>query len=166
MVDDIVRRNGYLTLGTRFRRLGERLQSEVQRLMDERPVPVQASHYPLLAAIEENGPLPIGELSAALGLAQPGVTRTVGQLADLGVVVVRSGAKDRRTRHVDLTELGRSVVRDGRERVWPRVDAALRGILAGRTGSLLDHLDHLEDALAEATLASRCRGADGDDDHG
>ena len=34
MVDDIVRKNGYLALGSRLRRIGERLQADVQGLID------------------------------------------------------------------------------------------------------------------------------------
>ena len=35
MVDDVVREMGYLTLGSRLRRIGERFQSEVQSVLDD-----------------------------------------------------------------------------------------------------------------------------------
>ena len=34
MVEDVVRHFGYLTLGTRLKRVGERLQSDTQKMID------------------------------------------------------------------------------------------------------------------------------------
>lgn len=155
MVDDIVREKGYLTLGSRFRRLGERLQSDVQQIMDVHGVPVQVGHYPLLASLDENGPLPVGDLAAALGVAQPGVTRSVAQLENLGVVAVRRGKSDQRTRIVALTSRGEEVVRVGRRDIWPSIERGLATIMADRQGPLLDLLDHLEDALKDRSLLQR-----------
>lgn len=166
MVEDIVRSKGYLTLGSRMRRIGERLQGEVQQVMDARQMPIQASHYPLLGALDENGPLTIGELAEALGVSQPGVTRNVGQLAKQGIVAIRRGSKDQRTRIVALTEAGRAVVREGRDVVWPQMKSCLAGILAGRTGNLLDQLDILEDELLAMSLMQRIAKAKPDDANG
>jgi hypothetical protein len=52
MVEDVVRSFGFLTLGTRMKRIGERLQADTQRIMDDLGAPLQASQYPFLAAID------------------------------------------------------------------------------------------------------------------
>lgn len=166
MVEDIVRRKGYLTLGSRMRRIGERLQAEVQQLMDERNVPIQSSQYPLLGALDENGPLAIGDLAEALGVSQPGVTRNAGLLAKQGIVTISRGRKDQRTRIVALTDAGRAVVRDGHERVWPQVQSCLAEILAGQAGSLLDQLDILEDELRAMSFPQRVAKTKREDAHG
>ena len=85
-MEDIIRSLGYLTLGSRLKRIGEQLQADTQRLLDGLEVPVQSSQYPLLAALDRLGPLPVGELAQSLGITQPGVTRSVALLADLGLV--------------------------------------------------------------------------------
>ena len=46
MVEDVVRAFGFLCLGSRLKRIGERLQADTQRIMDEMDVPLQASHTP------------------------------------------------------------------------------------------------------------------------
>src|SRR3979411_1546422 len=79
-----VRSLGFLCLGSRLKRIGEQLQADTQRLLDGLDVPVQSSQYPLLAALDRLGPLAVGELSPSLGTTQPGVTRSVSHLADLG----------------------------------------------------------------------------------
>ena len=148
MVDDIVRGKGYLTLGSRMKRIGELLQAEVQLLMNEQNIPVQSSQYPLLAALDENGPLAVGDLAEALGVSQPGVTRSVSQLAGQGIVRVKQGRKDQRMKIVSLSGRGRAVVQHGKEEIWPQIETCLAQILSGRKGPLLEQLDALEDALA------------------
>lgn len=166
MVEDIVRKKGYLTLGSRLRRIGERLQAETQRLMDQHHVPIQASQYPLLAALDENGPLSINELVAALGISQPGVTRSVGQLAKAGIVTVRRGRDDQRTRVVSLADRGREIVNHGRDVVWPQIAVCAAEIAGARSGSLLEQLDNLEAALDEATFIQRVRRKEEGGHHG
>lgn len=166
MVEDIVRRKGHLTLGSRLRRIGEQLQAETQSVMAAHGVPIQASQYPIIAAIDENGPLSIGDLAEALGVSQPGITRSVGQLASQGVVTVRRGRKDQRTRLVDLTDLGWDLVRQGRAEVWPQIESCVASMLAGRSGPLLDQLDHLEDALRQASFTQRIAASGKDRDDG
>ncbi|TJX41827.1 MAG: MarR family transcriptional regulator, partial [Mesorhizobium sp.] len=85
-MDDIIRSLGFLCLGSRFKRIGEQLQADTQRVLDELEVRVQSSQYPLLAALDRLGPLPVGELAQSVGIAQPGVTRSVALLAELGLV--------------------------------------------------------------------------------
>src|SRR4029453_17504819 len=82
MVDDIVEQLGHLALGTRLKRLGERLQAETTRFIEARGLPVPASQFPLLAALERPGGLTVGELAEAVGVSQPGVTRSVARLAE------------------------------------------------------------------------------------
>lgn len=147
MVDDLVRQKGYLTLGSRLKRIGESLQAEVQQLMQQRDVPIQANQYPLLTALDENGSLTIGELAEALGVSQPGITRSVGLLVELGCVSLKQGRTDHRKKIVTLTLRGRRIVDDGRRHIWPHIERRLARILDGQSGPLLEQLDVLEDSI-------------------
>ncbi|WP_288901323.1 MarR family transcriptional regulator [uncultured Sneathiella sp.] len=160
MVDDFVRRKGYLTLGTRLKRIGDRLQADVQQLFDAEEIPVQTAHCPLLAALDDLGPLTVGDLAEALGVSQPGITRTVGQLAKQGVVRVARGRKDQRTKVVTLTEQGRMLVQRGERDVWPLIDACLAELCDNRQAPLLDQLDTLENALKDQSLFQRINAAE------
>lgn len=152
MSNDIVKKYGYLSLGTRLRRIGERLQGDVQELIDHHGISVQAHHYPLLYALDDDGPLEIGQLARTLGVSQPGVTRSVAQLTKLGYVAVFSSDTDKRVRKVDLTEQGRDIMTIGRREIAPRVTSALENIFRDQTADLLPLLDHLESALAKSSL--------------
>lgn len=166
MVDDIVRTKGHLALGSRLRRIGERLQAETQQVMNDHGVPIQAGQYPILAALDENGPLSVGALASALGVSQPGITRSVGQLARQGVVTVERSDADQRAKVVDLTDAGRHWVEHGRRVVWPLIEVCVAELTAGQSGPLLDQLDHLEQGLAETSFAQRIAASNGAQNHG
>ena len=61
MARDFVRDLGLLTLGSRMKRIGERLQSEATRIAAARGATAQASQYPFLGALDARGELTIGD---------------------------------------------------------------------------------------------------------
>jgi DNA-binding MarR family transcriptional regulator len=140
-----------------MKRIGEHFHADAQRIMEELGVPLQASQYPFLAAIDRLGPLTIGRLAEAVGMTQPGATRGIGQLAKLGMVAVRRPRDDRRQRIIALTARGRRQVEYAREIVWPRIEAAVADLCAPLSGPLLRQLDAIEDGLAELPLHRRPR---------
>jgi len=159
VVEDVVRRHGYLMLGTRLKRIGERLQGDTQRIIDAHGAAVQASQFTFLAALDGLGPLTVGELAGALGISQPGVTRAIGQLVKLGLVTLRPDRDDQRRRVVRLTAKGRQMVDLGKREIWPRVVAAVADLCRDLRGPLLDQLAQLEDGLAQQALDQRTGGA-------
>ncbi len=155
MTEDVVRSLGYLTLGSRMKRIGERLQADALRILDERAVAFQPGHYPILASLDRHGPLTVGDLAATLGVSQPGVTRAVAQLVKLGVLSARAGARDQRQRIISLTKEGRRIVAEGKRTTWPLIESAVRDLCAGLSGPLLDQLSAMEDGLAAVPLPRR-----------
>jgi DNA-binding MarR family transcriptional regulator len=155
MVEDIVRSFGFLTLGTRMKRIGERLQADTQRIIDEAGLPIQTAQYPYLAAIDRQGPLTIGELTMAVGISQPGVTRTVSQLSALGFLQVRPSPDDQRRRVVGLTPAGEEIVLRSKAYIWPRIEAAVKELCEDLSGPLLHQLAAIEQGLADAPLDRR-----------
>jgi DNA-binding MarR family transcriptional regulator len=155
MMEDILKSLGYRCLGSRMKRIGERLQAEAQALLDGLPVSVQASQHPFLAALDRLGPLTVGELAAAIGITQPGVTRSVARLAGLGLVAARPAAGDQRQRIVSLTPAGRRLVDTAKRDAWLKVERAVADLCAGLGGPLLDQLAAIEDRLAAVPLDRR-----------
>jgi DNA-binding MarR family transcriptional regulator len=155
LAGDIVREFGYLCLGSRFRRIGERLQADTQQIIQDFGAEIQAGQYPFLAAIDRDGPLTIGELAEAVGITQPGATRTVAQLTDLGLVEALAADGDQRRKLVSLTETGRALIERSKREIWPTIERAVRDLCGDLTAPLLDHLAAMEDGLAAAPLAQR-----------
>jgi DNA-binding MarR family transcriptional regulator len=155
MIEDVVRSFGFLTLGTRMKRIGEKLQADTQRIMDDLGAPLQASQYPFLAAIDRLGPLTIGELADAIGITQPGATRTVAQLVELGMLESEQAPDDQRRRIVSLSKEGRRLVANAKRDVWPRIRDAVADLCGGLDGPLLEQLAAIEDGLAAQPLQRR-----------
>jgi len=157
MVEDVVRALGYMCLGSRFRRIGERLQADTQLLLDELAVPVQTSQYPYLAALDRLGPLAIGELAQALGVTQPAVTRALSHLVALGLVEQRPARDDQRQKIVALSGAGQRLVAQAKQDVWPRIERAVADLCGKLSGPLLQQLDVMERGLGELPLHRRAQ---------
>ena len=156
-MEDVVRAFGFLTLGTRMKRIGERLQADTQQIMDELDAPLQASQYPFLAALDRLGPLSIGEIAEAVGITQPGATRSVAQLVADRFCEVQKAPADQRRKIISLTKKGQQIVAHGKHQVWPRLEAAVAELCGGLSGPLLEQLAAIEDGLKAKPLIRRGR---------
>ena len=155
MVEDVVRALGFLTLGSRMKRIGERLQADTQRMMSGLDRRLQASQHPFLAALDRLGPLTIGDLADAVGITQPGATRTVAQLIELKYVEATQPDDDQRRRVISLTKTGQQLVDQAKREVWPRIEAAVIDLCGDLAGPLLGQLAAIEDGLAKDPLDRR-----------
>ncbi|MCW4460117.1 bifunctional helix-turn-helix transcriptional regulator/GNAT family N-acetyltransferase [Sphingomonas sp. BT-65] len=155
---DLMQQMGAVFLGSRLKRLGERMQAGAARITADAGLPVQPSHMAFLAALDGQA-MTIGQLVQAVGVSQPGVTRSVGQLVELGLAQSDLG-EDQRQRTISLTPAGTAVLARAKLYVWPQVEEAVHALFGGRADSFVDQITELEAAL-EATpidlLASRAR---------
>jgi DNA-binding MarR family transcriptional regulator/N-acetylglutamate synthase-like GNAT family acetyltransferase len=147
---DVLRELGPAFLGSRLKRLSERLQSGAARIAADAGLKAQPSHMPILAALE-GAPLTIGQLVQAIGISQPGITRSVGQLVELGLVKSRNGA-DQRQRTISMTKEGERVLAQAKLDVWPKAEAAVRALLGEDLGRFMEIVGKMETALAVAPL--------------
>lgn len=154
---DILREAGPVFLGSRLKRLAERMQAEAAIAIADADLPCQPGHMALLAALAR-GPQSISQLVAAIGTSQPGVTRAVGQLAQLGLVDTVIG-RDQRQRLVSLTPDGEAAHATALTEVWPRIGSAVESLLAAIPGDFLDSVERVEDALTDRSLLDRTRPA-------
>ena len=155
MAEDVVRIFGFLTLGSRLKRIGERLQADTQRIMDDMGFSLQASQYPFLAALDRLGPLTIGELAYTVGITQPGATRSLAQLIAQGLVRAKHAPEDQRRKIITLTKKGQGLVSQSKRDVWPRIENAVADLCGELSGPLLKQLAAIEDGLAEKPLDRR-----------
>lgn len=155
--DDTLQVLGLTALGSRFKRLGERLQAEAQVILARVEPAIASGQHPMLWAIAQYGPLTIGELAERLGVTQPGVTRALGQLAEAGLVEVVTAPDDARRRLVSLTPAGRRFVEAAQREAWPVVEQAVADLCAGFADELLDNLGRMEAGLEQKSLGARVK---------
>lgn len=154
---DVIADMGPSFLGSRLKRLAERMQAGAMTAIADAGLPLQPGHMAVLAALR-GGPLTIGQLAEAIGISQPGVTRSVGQLAKLGILA-DAHAADQRTRLVELTAAGHAAAERAACDLWPRIGMAAEELTAGLSGSFMEQLAAIERALDEASIAERAARA-------
>lgn len=155
MVDDFVRSRGFLTLGSRLKRLGEHMQADTADVSTQLGMPVGAGLLTALAAIEVNGSLGVNELAEALGVSQPAATKLAARLSDAGLIVMHPHPEDKRARVLTATEAGKGMVRRGQDILWPAVEAAVAELCATAEGNFLNQLAAIDAGLAAEPLAKR-----------
>tara|TARA_R110000823_G_scaffold115528_2_gene238269 strand:- start:453 stop:1430 length:978 start_codon:yes stop_codon:yes gene_type:complete len=156
---DILQDLGYLALGSRLKRLAERLQADAAQIFEQNCFVTQPSHFPLLAALDRYGPLTVSEAVSALGVSQPAVTRSLVGLVDMGLAETTISETDRRQKSIALTQAGIDAVARMKREVWPHVARAAEELAAGPDASLLDQIARIEAAFDEKSLSERA--ADG-----
>ncbi len=154
-MNDVIKDLGYLTMGSRLKRLGERMQADVSRLVRAEGYDVQAGFLPALGILAERGPTTVGDLAAALGIAQPGVTRMLGQLKKQKLVSMDRARNDQRQRVISLTKSGRTIIEANRDDLWPRIEKAVADICKNVDGPFIEQLAAIENALDQKPLDQR-----------
>jgi len=156
---DIIAERGPLFLGSRLKRLAERMQAEVSQVAEQAGLAIQPSQYSLLATLDRFGPQTIGELTVAMELSQPAITRMAAKLAAMGLVSIDRRHKDQRHKTVSLTERGKVDLEHSKRHVWPQVESAVTEMLRGLSGPLLEQVAAIERMLAEKPLDQRALAA-------
>jgi len=155
-MEDVVRALGYATLGSRLKRIGEKLQTQTQDLaLELAGTDLPTPHNPVLATLDRQGPLSVGDLARALGQSQPGVTRMITKMKVDGLVESVPLEGDRRVSTIALTDKGCRLVTHLKKTLWPATSLAVAKACANLDGDLLEQLDQLEDALTLSPLRTR-----------
>ncbi len=161
MSGDVLKERPALFLGSRLKRLAERMQGDVVGVAAAVGLEIQPSQYSLLATLDRYGARTIGELTQAMQLSQPAITRTAAKLAEMGLVAIDRLHKDQRHKTVSLTEAGQQALDWSKRLVWPGVEAAVEDLLAGLEGGFLAQIDAIEARLAQMPLGERVRARAG-----
>lgn len=147
--------NPNLFLGSRLKRLAEQMQADASAFTCRAGLSVPPGMFAVLAILEEHGAQTISALAEALGVSQPSMTKNVTKLARAALVRVTKGDLDRRQSIVTLTATGRHAVSEGRERVWPLVDAAVHEIVSDLSGPFIEQIGEVERRLAVRSISHR-----------
>ena len=155
-MDDAIAIEGAVMLGSRLKRLAERLQAGAERMAADAGLPAQPSLMPLLAALHRHGPMTVGEAVDRLGISQPAVTRILSRLVQMGLVDASRQGRDQRHKTIALTPRGSEVIESAATVLWPQLRGAV-GELCD-VEALLAQVEAVERALAEQPLDQRPGG--------
>ena len=153
---DLIASLGYLCLGSRLKRLGERMQASVSHQLATLGHEVQPAQLTLLWALQEQGgAMTIGALGERLGISQPGVSRAVAALQAQGLVAPADAGRDRRQRQIAISPSGKAMMARLSTSLFPAVEQAVRDLCLAAAPDLLTQIDRIEDDLAVTSLETR-----------
>jgi DNA-binding MarR family transcriptional regulator/N-acetylglutamate synthase-like GNAT family acetyltransferase len=153
---DVVAFEGAVMLGSRLKRLAERLQAGAERIAIDCGLPTQPSQMPLLTALHRHGSMTVGDAVEILGISQPAVTRILSRLIAMKLVETARDDRDQRSKTMSLTLRGREAMELATTVLWPRLRAAVGEVCD--VPALLAQVEAIEAALAEEPLDQRPRG--------
>ncbi|MBO9671733.1 MAG: GNAT family N-acetyltransferase [Sphingobium sp.] len=152
---DIITALGHLCLGSRLKRLGERLQAGVSTVLGERGYDVQPAQLPLLWALREGGPMTIGQIGERVGVSQPGVSRAIAALEAQGLVCFALERRDKRQRHIAMADKGNALMDELDRTLFPAVEAAVERLCTAAGGDMLGQIGRIEQGLEQDPLDRR-----------
>ncbi|WP_380779761.1 GNAT family N-acetyltransferase [Sphingomonas sp. R86520] len=155
-MQDVLALEGAVMLGSRLKRLAERLQGGAERIAADCGLPTQPSQMPLLTALYRQGPMTVGDAVQALGISQPAVTRILSRLVEMGLVETSRDVRDQRSKTISLTLAGSGAMELAETVLWPRLRAAVAEVCDAP--ALLALIAAAESALADEPLDQRPRG--------
>jgi DNA-binding MarR family transcriptional regulator/GNAT superfamily N-acetyltransferase len=157
--EDFVAALGAIAMGSRLKRLSDRLLADAADILDAAGLPLLPTQVALLAALERHGPMTIGAAAEGLGVSQPAATRTVANLIERGLIDSATDAGDGRMRLLSLTASGGAVIARTRREIWPRLSQAVSGLCDGRERDLLTLIATMEARMSEKTMTERFNAA-------
>jgi DNA-binding MarR family transcriptional regulator len=87
-----------------------------RRLRQQGETTASPTQLAVLATIERDGSLPLGELAALERVQPPTITAAVGRLEQRGLVQRAADPRDRRVARVEITPTGRRLLEQSRSR--------------------------------------------------
>lgn len=156
MSEDFFDNMGEVALGSRLKRLSDRLYSDASSIYQYFNLPIQPKWFAFLNLLNKHDKIEIVEASKRLGLSQPALSQYAKQLADAQIVEIVIAKNDNRKRQVVLSEYGKVVLQSVAP-TWECVELAAKQLSRALENDFYQSICKFEKALEEATLLERTR---------
>lgn len=126
-------------LGTKLRHLITRLDGDVQYIYDELDLSFRPRFYPVVRFLLQGGPQNVNAIAEKVGVSQPAMTQTLGEMKKLRLTGTKPGV-DRRLQIICLTAKGQALA-ETLEPIWGAVHRAasrLESELSVKLGEVVD----------------------------
>ena len=150
---------GPLALGSRLKRISDRLMSQAASVYEWHGFDVQSRWFPMLSLLSELGEVTIGEASKALGVSQPAISQSVREMTQARWIESNPCPNDARRRRVRLNERGKALIGDMKT-MWQSVGQAAEELCEEVDPNFMTTLSKLETALKRASLLQRIQSSE------
>lgn len=155
-VRDHVRSLGRIALGSRLKRLSERLLADVAGVYQAQGIRFKPPWFPLFTLIAEAGENGVTVVEAAkqLQLSHPAVSQFAKEMARAGLISSRADRHDGRRHSLHATKKLRNIHARAQV-IWQALDAAITELFAEAGVNLIDDLARIEAALDRRSSQQR-----------
>lgn len=148
---DILQQAGASALGSRFRRLAERLSLQAADVYRYYELALEPTWFPVLYALSKQTSASITELAGMTGQSHPFISKIVKQMQAAGLLCSVPSATDKRVNTLVLSEKGQAIM-PVLDRQVNDIGHALNAWLNDVSPDLLCALTKLEDGLEHTCL--------------
>ncbi len=106
---DFYTKTGKSALGSRLRRLGQKLLEDGVKIFQLYEVDLDPKWFPIFYSLSQEGTLSITEIAGKIGQSHPSVSQMVKEMKKRGVVNMQKCESDGRVNKVSLTEKGKDI---------------------------------------------------------
>ena len=145
---------GVMALGSRLRRLTERLAEDAARVLAVYGVPIEPRWFPVFLTLAKRSGLSATEIAAHIGQSRPAVSQVLKEMKARGLIEARPCAEDARAMRNALSPKGRAAIAAIHDQITD-VTGAVDDILAGATHNIWRALGETEAALDAKGLFER-----------
>lgn len=140
-----------LTLGPRFKKIGENLTSQVGKICKDYKVDVETRWIPLITALYDKGELSVQSLADYLGITHPAVVQLTNQLLEKGFIKTEKLIADKRVTIISITERGREKF-ELLKPVLNEVEASINSLVSETGYDVMDVISKLEKSISPDKL--------------
>ena len=158
MTGDFFDELGEIAIGSRLKRLGDRMVSEATAVYKHYGILFEPRWFPLCQLLLRRGPTGISDAAEQLGISQPAVSQFAKQLVAEELCEVRSDVEDARRRVLALTGTGRARLSD-MEEMWDAFREAIVSLCIEEQIDIPSFLGVVEAAMDQASFLTRIKKA-------
>ena len=145
---------GSLALGSRLRRLSDRLGQEVADVYTHVGVEFQPKWFPIFRLLVEQGKGSVTDIAVAIGITHPAVNQLAKEMTDAGLVTSATDNRDGRKRLLTLTERGEYMAKRLTP-VWKALHCSISEVFEESDLNLLNAVSRAESILDKKNLITR-----------
>lgn len=151
---DLIKQLGYLSLGTRFRILTDKLLQDVDKVYKNLDVDFEPRWFTVFYLVHNKGSISVTEIANHLGYTQPAITQILNILIDKGLIKSVKEKEDSRKKVITVTPKGKELFKK-LEPVWQIIERSVRELFLSTGYDILSVIGKIEAEIEKKDIYSR-----------
>jgi len=156
MSENYYEKLGQLILGSRLRKLSERLMLEMGNIYKSRNIEFEPGWFHIMYLLSENEKLSVTQISDILQVSHPSVIQVVGVLEKKEIVTISPDLNDKRKRIIELSDHGKDLLFQIQP-FWNMIEQMMAEFLqeGEYSRNILNAVNEIENNLDAKSLSER-----------